>query len=147
MESKSIKGKTGMLVIKSMGMSESKSAQLKTGGTLRNLAALLSAVAVRLLQLRDLACDPRTAGVPAMAQLPALHVKVLARLIQRDAQRLSVQDFWHQLAKLGGWLGRKNDPPPGWLALWRGWLHLDLLAQGAALFSAPSPPAQNCVEG
>lgn len=124
-----------------------ESAQLKTGLALRNLAALLSVVAVRLLQLRDLARDPQTAGAPATAHLPVLHVEVIARLLHRDAQRLSVQDFWRQLAKLGGWLGRKNDPPPGWLALWRGWLHLDLLAQGAALFSAPSPPAENCVEG
>lgn len=115
-------------------------AQLKTGAALSKLAAVLSVVAVRLLQLRDQARDPRTAQAPAQAHLPAWHVKVAAHLAGREVQHLSVQDFWRQLAKLGGWLGRKNDPPPGWLALWRGWLHLDLLAQGAALFA---PPPQN----
>jgi len=114
-----------------------ENAQLKTRAALGNLAAVLGVVAVRLLQLRDLSRDAQTATAPATAHLPALHVKVAAHLAQCEAHRLSVQEFWFQLAKLGGWLGRKNDPPPGWLALWHGWRHLDLLAQGAALFAPP----------
>lgn len=112
-------------------------AQLKTGAALGRLAAVLGVVAVRLLQLRDCARDERTATAPARDHLPALHVQVAARLARRPADALSVQDYWRQLAQLGGWLGRKHDPPPGWLALWQGWRHLDLLAQGAALFSPP----------
>ena len=114
-----------------------ESAQLKTGAALGNLAAVLAVVAVRLLQLRDLARDPQLARAPAKAHLPAVQVKVAAHLAKREVEHFTVQQFWAQLAKLGGWLGRKNDPPPGWLALWRGWRHLDLLAQGAALFSPP----------
>ncbi len=111
-------------------------AQLKSGPALANLAALLSVVAVGLLQLRARARDPATAATPALAHLPAMHVAVAAHLAHRPVAELTVQDYWRQLAKLGGWLGRKRDPAPGWLALWRGWRHLDLLAQGAALFSS-----------
>lgn len=114
-----------------------ESAQLKTGTALGNLAALLGVVAVRLLQLRDLARQPQAAQALAKDHLPALQVKVAAHLAQRDPHHLTVQEFWRQIAKLGGWLGRKNDPPPGWLALWKGWRHFDLLTQGATLFSSP----------
>ena len=32
--------------------------------------------------------------------------------------------------RLGGHLARKNDGPPGWLTLWRGWRDLQLMVQG-----------------
>jgi hypothetical protein len=28
------------------------------------------------------------------------------------------------IAKLGGYIGRKTDPPPGMISLWRGWQQL-----------------------
>lgn len=38
------------------------------------------------------------------------------------------------IAKLGGYLGRKNDGPPGTLAIWRGWKRLSDLTEGANLY-------------
>ena len=37
------------------------------------------------------------------------------------------------LAKLGGHLNRRHDHPPGWLVLWRGWMELQRLVEGAQL--------------
>lgn len=50
-------------------------------------------------------------------------------------QSPSVGDAVIRIAKLGGYLGRKNDGPPGTLALWRGWKRLTDLTEGANLVS------------
>lgn len=34
---------------------------------------------------------------------------------------LSVKNFWINLAKLGGFIGRRGDGDPGWQTLWEGW--------------------------
>ncbi|MGC9260524.1 MAG: IS4 family transposase [Phycisphaerae bacterium] len=37
------------------------------------------------------------------------------------------------MAKLGGYIGRRSDGPPGWLTIWRGWQRLLLLVEGFRL--------------
>ena len=37
------------------------------------------------------------------------------------------------VAKLGGYLGRANDPPTGHQLMWRGYTHLQLMCDGFAL--------------
>jgi hypothetical protein len=37
------------------------------------------------------------------------------------------------VAKLGGYIARKNDPPPGHQILWHGHTKLELMAAGFAL--------------
>ena len=34
------------------------------------------------------------------------------------------------IARMGGYLGRKHDGPPGWLSIWRGWPRLRLMIEG-----------------
>jgi len=87
-------------------------------------------VAVRLLQLKQQArCDPQQS---AKKVVPVIYVQVLAA--QRNKSRkMSVREFWHQVAQLGGFLGRKSDGDPGWLTTWRGWQELELLVAGAKL--------------
>ncbi len=38
------------------------------------------------------------------------------------------------VAKLGGYLGRKNDPPPGHQLMWEGYATLRTLSEGYALW-------------
>ena len=38
---------------------------------------------------------------------------------------LSVGQFYREVAKLGGFLGRKSDGDPGWITIWRGWEKLN----------------------
>ena len=37
------------------------------------------------------------------------------------------------VAKIGGYLGRENDPPPGHQLIWQGYAALQLMAMGFAL--------------
>ena len=49
------------------------------------------------------------------------------------ASTLTVYEFYRQVAKLGGFLGRKHDGEPGWQTVWRGFQKLQLIAQGMQL--------------
>jgi hypothetical protein len=43
------------------------------------------------------------------------------------------------VAKIGGHLGRNNDPPPGHQLIWQGYAALQLMAMGFALRGASLP--------
>jgi len=48
---------------------------------------------------------------------------------------LTVGQFYREVAKLGGFLGRKGDGGPGWITIWRGWEKLNNLVRAASLAS------------
>lgn len=52
---------------------------------------------------------------------------------------LRLKDVVILIAKLGGYLGRKNDGPPGWLTLWRGLRRLFAMVDGYKLAQANHP--------
>jgi hypothetical protein len=62
-------------------------------------------------------------------------VQLLAHRVGVDWQTMRAQDFWRQVARMGGHLGRKSDGPPGWRTLWRGWQDLAIMTEGAHLFA------------
>jgi hypothetical protein len=95
--------------------------------------ALMSIVAVMLLNLRDQSRAPDAKARPATDRVPTLWVRLLSKW-RHGAVRLSwsVHDFYSALARLGGHQNRKQDHPPGWLVLWRGWMHLQAMLEGAA---------------
>lgn len=96
--------------------------------------ALLSVVALFLLQLRDAARDPELAQQPATRVMPASYVRLLS-LWRHGEERpaWTVQEFALALARLGGHQNRKGDKRPGWIILWRGWQALQLMTTGANL--------------
>ncbi len=47
------------------------------------------------------------------------------------ADQMTAHEFFVGVARLGGHLARKNDGPPGWLTLWRGWSRLHQMIAGA----------------
>lgn len=94
--------------------------------------ALLSVIASILLELRYAARQPDADVRPATELAPAIWVRVLSgRLDGRPRDDLSVAQFLRGIARLGGYLGRKCDGPPGWLTLMRGWNDLQLMVAGA----------------
>lgn len=117
--------------------------QLHTPEAIQRLAAISAVVAVRLLQLRDAADDPPTGEQVALDHYDGLWVQVVARLVGCATGQLSVRQFFHGIARQGGWLGRKNDGPPGWLTLWRGWRVVSDYVTGIELLRE-SPPGK-CV--
>jgi hypothetical protein len=118
--------------------------QLKTASAITNWAALVAVMAVRLIQLRDMAQEAvgdttDDASSPAhrpealRAVVPRSWVLVVAKLAKCDWIELTPRRFWLTLAKRGGYLARSNDGPPGWSAIWRGWHEIMLMVQGFEL--------------
>ena len=94
--------------------------------------ALLSVVAVMLLTLRDQSRAPDAQARPATDLVPRLWVYLLSKWRHREARMdWTVHDFFYALARLGGHQNRKHDRLPGWLVLWRGWMHLQSMLDGA----------------
>jgi hypothetical protein len=114
---------------------------LKTGARLESrlyrnsrrleaLTGMLSVLAVRLLQLKSLARTDSERPAENVIPKPWLQ---MVRCQQRGKHRniSTVREFYHGVARLGGWLGRKHDGEPGWITLWRGFDKLILLIRGA----------------
>lgn len=93
--------------------------------------ALLSAVALTLLNLRDASRRPDAHTRRATAVVAEDYVELLS-LWRHGKTRLAwtIHDFFYALARLGGHQNRKRDHRPGWLVLWRGWSKLQLMLDG-----------------
>jgi hypothetical protein len=95
--------------------------QLGTAKGLENLIAILSIVSILMLQLRNIA---RTdSEKPASEVVDADALKIIQKRFKLDSD-ISIGVFWKSVARLGGFLARKNDGEPGWQTLWGGWLRL-----------------------
>lgn len=102
--------------------------QVQSVAKMAALVAVLSVVAVGLMNLRLGMRDPATAGQPASHWVPALWVKVLSLNQTGRAQPdWSVKRFWLELARLGGYQKNPLKHPPGWITIWRGWRTLHAL--------------------
>lgn len=85
------------------------------------IVAILSVVAVALMNLRLAARNPALANLPADAFVPKVWVVVLSRMMKGKTKNWTVAEFWVHLARLGGYLKNPARHPPGWITLWRGW--------------------------
>lgn len=108
---------------------------LRKAERLEPVVGLMSVVAVRLLQLKTIAREEPDR--PARTVVPELWLQMLkaARKNLHRVHDLTVYQFYRELAKLGGFLGRRSDGEPGWITIWRGWEKLNTLVQGATLAS------------
>lgn len=103
-------------------------------GTMQRLARLLAVVtpiALRLLQLRNL--QHEHADDPAEVWVGAQECQVIALRLGIPVSHLTLQTFLRAVAQLGGFLARQGDGPPGWLTLWKGWHSLQLIVHGIQL--------------
>ena len=112
--------KTGMRV---------EARQLKTSERLEAMMGLMSVAAVRLFQLKG---EARTAPErPAEQVVPPKYVSALKAVRKLGSSiQLTVGGFFRELAKLGGFLGRRRDGEPGWMTIWRGWDKLQTMIRG-----------------
>ena len=144
-----------------------EASQLDDARDLERLAAVKSVVAVRLLQLRDLAGmatakfrhheekneeeteRERMAENPAALQrsIPRVWIEVVSLLAKVEPSTLTPCQFWRTMACRGGWLGRKHDHRPGWIVIWRGWHDIQLLVEGAQLKSDAQDRKKNVGKG
>jgi hypothetical protein len=105
--------------------------QLQSTERLLRLLGLLSPLAVRLLQLRDL--SRQAPERPAQSVIEPETLTVLAAHVGLSPSSMTVGTFWTEVARMGGYLARHGDGPPGWKTLWKGWLHLQALLEGVHL--------------
>lgn len=124
-----------------------EASQLKDAEALQRLAALTAVVAVRLIQLRELAqaaTDPLIPAGESLSNQPAAlrnlvpsdWILVVSHLAKCCQESLTPRLFWLTLAKRGGFIGRKSDGLPGWQTIWKGWAEVVLLVQGVELHRA-----------
>jgi hypothetical protein len=104
---------------------------LRTVERLLRLLGLLSPIAVRLLQLRDLA--RRAPESKASQRVEPAAVALIAASLSLPPEQVTGAAFWQEVARLGGYLARRRDGPPGWKTLWKGWLHLQTMLEGVHL--------------
>lgn len=106
--------------------------QFTTSAALTPMIALLSVVAVTLLNLREASRRPDAKERPATDLVDARYVAVLSASRHHQIRMdMSIHDFFLAVARLGGHQNRKRDHRPGWLVLWRGWMALQHMVDGA----------------
>jgi hypothetical protein len=93
--------------------------------------ALLSIVTLTLLAMRDASRRPDAKKRKATEIISEDYVSVLSAWRHgKIKQDWSIHDFYYALARLGGHQNRKNDHPPGWQTIWRGWNDLQAMLCG-----------------
>jgi hypothetical protein len=110
--------------------------RFETWPRMRAALAVLSVIAIRVLGLRwQLDHQPES---DAQEVASRIEIEVVARLTRGPKpKRYTVGWFVRNVAKLGGWLGRKGDGPPGWQSLWRGHQRLADIILGVELLREP----------
>jgi len=99
-------------------------ARLRTAERLTNLLAVLCVVAWRVFWLTM--TSRATPDAPAEVALTKQEVEILDRLAADTSppEKPSVSHYLVAVAKLGGYLARAKDPPPGNMVVWRGLIRL-----------------------
>lgn len=93
--------------------------------------ALLSAVALTLLNLRDASRSPDAQTRQARTLFAPEYIEALSAWRHGKVRGdWTVHEFFFALARLGGHQNRKRDHRPGWLVLWRGWMKLQCMVDG-----------------
>jgi hypothetical protein len=110
--------------------------RFETADRLETCLAVLSVVAVRVMQLRS-ALDHQPAA-PAEAAGSAEEVAVIRRLAPPVGPGFTVREFVRGIARLGGFLGRTGDGEPGVRAIWRGYERLQDMLIALGLPDSPT---------
>ncbi len=114
---------------------QAEQSRLRTAERLTNLLAVLCVVAWRVFWLTM--TRRATPEAPAEVALTKREVATLDRLAAGAAPPVSptVSHYLLAIAKLGGYLARAKDPPPGNLVIWRGLTRLMDIQLGFELSS------------
>jgi hypothetical protein len=117
---------------------QAEQARLRTAERLTNLLAVLCVVGWRVFWLTMV--NRATPDAPAESVLTKPEIELLDRLAARatptgelQAPQRTISHYLVQIAKLGGYLARAQDPPPGNMVLWRGLTRLSDMLLGFGL--------------
>ncbi|WP_436714460.1 IS4 family transposase [Roseiconus lacunae] len=105
---------------------------LQTAGRTEALVGLISVIGTRLFQLKLIGRNQPKA-LASTHVLPHWLRCMQAARPKLQGRSLTVYEFFRELAKMGGFIGRKGDGEPGWMTIWRGYRELTLLLDGMRL--------------
>lgn len=110
---------------------KAEESKLRTAQRLTNLISVLCIISWRILWMTMLnRTFPRTCSNLVFTEN---EIHILSGCSRNKFNNRSLADCILQLAKLGGYLGRKSDPPPGNMVLWRGLTRLIDIQIGYAM--------------
>lgn len=110
-------------------------AKLRTAQRLANLIAVYCILSWRVFWMTMINRSSPAAS-PALA-LTEAEIGLLDHLVkdrdQKPPRRRTLSHYLIKVARLGGYLARANDPPPGNTVMWRGMSRLTGIAVGATV--------------
>lgn len=114
---------------------KAEEAKLRTAQRLTNLIAVYCILSWRVFWMTMLNRSAANAS-PALA-LTDIEIGLLDHLVkdknQKPPQRKTLSHYLTKVARLGGYLARASDPPPGNMVMWRGMSRLTDIALGAII--------------
>jgi Transposase DNA-binding len=108
--------------------------KLRTAERLVNLISVFCILSWRIFWMTMVnRSDPNSSPTLALTQL---EIRLLDRLLTDKGEKSpggkkTISSYLVKIARLGGYLARKNDPPPGNMVMWRGLSRLSDLTLGA----------------
>jgi hypothetical protein len=110
---------------------KAEESKLRTAQRLTNLISLFCILSWRVFWMTML--NRSAPDAPPTLALTATEIGVLDRLVndKPKARRKSLSHYLIKIARLGGYLARASDPPPGNTVMWRGLSRLTDIALGA----------------
>lgn len=99
-------------------------AKLRTAQRLTNLLAIYCIVAWRVFWMCII--NRTSPQAPAVLVFTETEMRLLDHVDPKPsaAPKKTVSDYLYAVARLGGYLSRANDPPPGNMVIWRGFIRL-----------------------
>ena len=112
---------------------KAEESKLRTAQRLTNLVSVFCILSWRVFWMTMLNRSTPNA-LPTLA-LTATEIAVLDRLVsdKPQARRKTLSHYLTKIARLGGYLARATDPPPGNTVMWRGLSRLTDIALGAVV--------------
>jgi hypothetical protein len=112
---------------------KAEESKLRTAQRLANLVSVFCILSWRVFWMTMLNRSAPDA-LPTLA-LTVTEIAVLDRLVndKLQARRKTLSHYLTKIARLGGYLARANDPPPGNTVMWRGLSRLTDIALGATV--------------
>src|SRR3954466_5419842 len=114
---------------------KAEESKLRTAQRLANLIAVFCILSWRVFWMTML--NRSAPDVPPNIALTEAEIDLLDRLMkdkdQNRSRRKTLSHYLTQIARLGGYLARTNDPPPGNMVMWRGLSRLTDFEVGAMI--------------
>ena len=111
---------------------KAESSKLRTAQRLTNLIAIFCILSWRIFWMTIInRCSPNAEPKLAFTQEEISLLDTLITIKPKDERRNKNLNYYlNIIARLGGYLARKSDPPPGNMVMWRGFSRLTDIAMG-----------------